>query len=66
MLGGASVTDRAREHAREMLESGRPRAAAPRRQRFRTRCGQCSRTQWPWSVSAWSFSSNPRRFAIER
>jgi DNA repair protein RecN (Recombination protein N) len=27
MLGGASVTDRAREHAREMLESGRPRAA---------------------------------------
>jgi DNA repair protein RecN (Recombination protein N) len=26
MLGGASVTDRAREHAREMLESGRPRA----------------------------------------
>ena len=27
MLGGASVTDRAREHAREMLESGRPRGA---------------------------------------
>jgi DNA repair protein RecN (Recombination protein N) len=27
MLGGASVTDRAREHAREMLESARPRAA---------------------------------------
>jgi DNA repair protein RecN (Recombination protein N) len=27
MLGGASVTERAREHAREMLESGRPRAA---------------------------------------
>ncbi len=27
MLGGASVTDRAREHAREMLESGRPRVA---------------------------------------
>jgi DNA repair protein RecN (Recombination protein N) len=27
MLGGASVTDRAREHAQEMLESGRPRAA---------------------------------------
>jgi DNA repair protein RecN (Recombination protein N) len=25
MLGGTSVTDRAREHAREMLESGRPR-----------------------------------------
>lgn len=27
MLGGASVTDRAREHAREMLESGRLRVA---------------------------------------
>ncbi len=27
MLGGASVTERAREHAREMLESGRPPAA---------------------------------------
>jgi len=27
MLGGASVTDRAREHAREMLEAGRSRAA---------------------------------------
>jgi DNA repair protein RecN (Recombination protein N) len=27
MLGGASVTDRAREHAREMLESGRARAS---------------------------------------
>lgn len=27
MLGGASVTERAREHAREMLESGRSRAA---------------------------------------
>jgi DNA repair protein RecN (Recombination protein N) len=27
MLGGASVTDRAREHAREMLESGRTRPA---------------------------------------
>jgi DNA repair protein RecN (Recombination protein N) len=26
MLGGASVTDRAREHAREMLESGRARS----------------------------------------
>ena len=27
MLGGTSVTERAREHAREMLESARPRAA---------------------------------------
>jgi DNA repair protein RecN (Recombination protein N) len=27
MLGGANVTDRARAHAREMLESGRPRVS---------------------------------------
>ena len=76
MLGGTQITERTREHAREMLEPGdgsqaktasfKRNAAATRPPcgvyaRF-VRYGQTSRTQWPCRVSEWSVMVKPRRF----